>query len=300
MTMNNYDDLLGTSPEKAQESGTPQFSKEDYAARKKAERDGLFALSDDTAFEVTSDGDRFRLYMDTQSRFDRYSAVNTLLIMAQKPEASRLGDFDHWKDKKCSIKPQEKAISILEPQEYTKEDGTLGVGYNVKKVFDISQVNTQRNAPDTVPPAYTKRQILEALVKNPPVPIVGVNALPGGAGAVTNPDTGEINVRKGMDFGDAFSSVAKELATATLKGNDSSRINSDFSAYCVAYMLCKKHGVDVSGFDFKDVGKVFEYLETKDKKAEFQMIRDAFTEISGKMNKQLEALQKPARNKEAR
>ena len=294
--MSNYDDILNTTPKRKQENSSPQFSMEDYAVQKRVERDDLFALSDDTAFEVTVDGDKFRQYMDTQSRFDRYSAVNSLLILSQKPEANRLGDFDHWKDKMCSIKPQEKAISILEPQEYTKEDGTLGVGYNVKKVFDISQVNTQRLASDPVP-TYTKRQILEALVKNPPVPIVGMDSLPGGAGAVTNPDTCEINVRKGMDFNDAFSSVAKELAAATLKSNDNSRINNDFSAYCVAYMLCKKHGVDVSAFNFKDVGKVFKYLDTKEKKAEFQMIRDAFSEISGKMNRQLESLQKTARSR---
>jgi hypothetical protein len=297
--MNNFDDILNNAPAQEQ-NGTPQLSKEDYAAMKKSERDDLFALSNDTASEVSSDGNMFRQYLDIQGRFDRYSAVNSLLILAQKPEALWLGDFDHWKNKGGSIKSNEKGISILEPQEYTKEDGSPGVGYNVKKVFDMSQVHTQRVKPDPVTPAYTERQKLQALVHKAPVPISSVDALAGSAGAQTNPDTGAITVRRGMEFSDTFSSVANELAAAEIKPNDKTRIDKDFSAYCVSYLLCKKHGVSTDKFDFKEVGKVFEYLDTQEQKAELQMIRDTFADISGRMNRQLESQQKTARNQEAR
>ena len=296
--MNNFDDIISSAPEQVQNG--EQLSKEDYAAKKRAERDDLFALSNDTASEVANDGGKFRQYMDVQSQFDRYSAVNSLLILAQKPEATRLGNFDHWKNKNASIKTGETGISILEPHEYTKEDGTLGVGYNVKKVFDISQVHTQRMKSEPTSPTYSDRQIMSALVHKSPVPIKSVDGLAGSAGAQTNPDTGEITVRKGMEFSDAFSSVAKELAGAELNQKDETRIDKDFSAYCVSYLLCKKHGVDTNNFDFSEVGKVFEHLDTQEMKGEFQMIRDTFADISGKMNKQLESLQKSARNNEAR
>ena len=297
--MNNFDDILSNSPEQGR-NGDQQPTKEEYAAMKRAERDDLFALSNDTASEVANNGGKFRQYMDVQSRFDRYSAVNSLLILAQYPEATRLGSFDHWNNKNASIKTGETGISILEPHEYTKEDGTLGVGYNVKKVFDISQANTQSMTPNPVPPKYNERQIMAALVHKSPVPIVGVDALAGSTGAQTNPDTGEISVRRGMEFSDAFSSVAKELAGAELNMKDKPRIDKDFSAYCVSYLLCKKHGIDTSHYDFSEVGKVFEYLDTREMKGEFQTIRDTFADISGRMNRQLESLQKSARNSEAR
>ena len=297
--MNNFDDIFSSAPEQAQ-NGNQQLSKDAYAAMKRTERDDLFALSNDTASDVANDGGKFRQYMDVQSQFDRYSAVNSLLILAQKPEATRLGNFDHWKNKNASIKTGESGISILEPHEYPKEDGTLGVGYNVKKVFDISQVHTQRMKPEPTPPTYTDRQVLVALAHKPPVPIKSVDGLAGSAGAQTNPDTGEISVRSGLDFSDAFRSVSKELAGAELNRKDETRIDKDFKAYCVSYLLCKKHGVDTSNYDFSEVGKVFEYLDTQEMKGEFQSIRDTFADISGRMNKQLESMQKSARNNEAR
>lgn len=60
--------------------------------------------------------------------------TNALLILAQMPEATQLKDFDGWKDAGASIKRQQKGISILEPgEEYTREDGTIGTSYNVKR-----------------------------------------------------------------------------------------------------------------------------------------------------------------------
>ena len=125
--MNNYDDLLNNAPAEPQ-SG--QLSKEEYADKKRAEREEVFALSDSTALEVAGNGGKFRQYLDVQSRFDRYSAVNALLILAQKPEATRIGDFDYWKGIGGFVRPRQSAISILEPHEYLKEDGSPGIGYN--------------------------------------------------------------------------------------------------------------------------------------------------------------------------
>lgn len=51
-----------------------------------------------------------------------------------------------------------KSISILEPVEYAKKDGTTGISYNVKKVFDVSQTNGKR------PPAPTVNRDPKALI----------------------------------------------------------------------------------------------------------------------------------------
>jgi len=169
--MTNYDDLLSNTPYGGQ-NGQP--SKEEYAAKKKAERQEVFALADNTALGIAGNGGRFQQYLDVQSRFGRYSAVNTLLILAQKPESTKLGSFEHWREKGGPVKPGQTGISIVEPQEYTKEDGTTGIGYNVKKVFDISQVDT-RKMKSAPPPSYGDRQLLKALINSAPVKIIGVD-----------------------------------------------------------------------------------------------------------------------------
>ena len=205
--MNNYDDLLNNAPAEPQ-SG--QLSKEEYAEKKRAEREEVFDLSDSTALEVAGDGGNFRQYLDVQGRFDRYSAVNTLLILAQKPEATRIGDFDYWKSMGGFVRPRQSAISILEPHEYTKEDSSPGVGYNIKKGFDISQVDT-RKVKANPPPHFTDRQLLSALISKAPVKIIGVDELPGDLGAMTDPESEGVLVRKGMEFSGTFRGVAQEL-----------------------------------------------------------------------------------------
>ena len=294
--MANFDDLLTNTP--AEESA-PQLSKEEYAAKKKAEREEVFAQSDQTALEVAGDGGKFAQFLDLQARLDRYSAVNALLTFAKNPGASRLGSFDYWKRQNCSVKPGQTAIAILEPQEYTKDDGTPGTGYAVRKVFDISQVDT-RKLRNTPPSHYTERQLLSALISKSPVKIMGVDDLPGDLGAMTDPETDSILVRKGMEFTDTFRSLVKELSFADLTTGADTQADPHFSAYCASYLLCRKYGVDTQGFSFEDAPSVLDGMDAQEIKGELAQIRDATENISGRMARQLEAQQKTAKNQDVR
>ena len=294
--MANFDDLLNNSP--AGEA-PPQLSKEEYAAKKQAEREDAFALSDDIALDVTADGGRFQSFLDLQARLDRYSAVNALLVFAKNPGASRLGDFDFWKRQNCSVRPGQTAIAILEPHEYTKEDGSPGTGYNVKKVFDISQVDTRklRNPP---PPRYSERQLMGALVSKASVAISGVDELPGGLVAMYDPQSDSISVCRGTDFFDMFRGVAQELSLANLTTGPEKQTAPEFSAYCASYLLCKKYGVDTQAFSFDSAPGVFANMDAQKIKGELSQIRNTAEDISGRMARQLEAQQRTARNSDAR
>ena len=122
----------------------PKLSKEDYAEKKRAEKDKVYQMIDETALAIVSDPEKFRAFLDTQSRMDRYSAANALLIYNQLPEATQLKDFDDWGKDNVKIVKGAKSISILEPVEYTKDDGTPAISYNVKKVFDVTQTNGRK------------------------------------------------------------------------------------------------------------------------------------------------------------
>jgi hypothetical protein len=293
--MANYDDLLDNAP--AGESAPP-LSKEEYAEKKKAEREGVFALSDQTAMEVSGDGGKFQPFLDLQARLDRYSAVNALLTFAKNPNASRLGDFDYWKRQNCSVRPGQTAISIMEPHEYVKEDGSPGTGYNVKKVFDISQVDT-RKLRNTPPSHYSERQILGALISKYPMKIIGVDELPNDRGAMTDPD-GSILVRKGMAFSDTFRAVAFEMACAEVATDPTLSPEQEFCAYSATYLLCKKYGADTKDFSFEHAPDMFAGMDAQEVKGELSGIRDTAENISGRMARQLETQQKAARNNDAR
>ena len=296
--MSNYDDILNNSPAGGQSGG--QLSKEDFAAKKKAERDDVYALADNTALAVAGDGGKFQQYLDMQSKFGRYSAVNTLLIMAQKPEATRVADFDKWKERGGSVRGGATSFAILESKEYAKDDGSPAIGYDVKKVFDISQVDTRKMEAPPPQPTYTDRQILQALISKAPMKISGIDSLSGDLGAYTDHDTGEIFVRKGMEFADTFRSVAQELCYSAVEHDGSNTTDPTFTAHSAAYILCKKNGIDTHKFDFKDAPRMFEGFEAKDVKQELSAIRDAADSVAERMAKQLDAVQKAARSEDAR
>ena len=175
--MQNFDDLFAPQPD---QRGDTSFDKDAWAAKKQANRENVYLMIDTYGHEMSIDGGLFRSYLDVQARFDRYSVSNAILIAAQMPEATRLADFDSWKASGVYVKRGEDAITILEPgKEYTRqEDGSTGVFYDPKKVFDISQTNSRQQTVPTV--ARDDRLLLKALMNNAPCRFAISNELPEG------------------------------------------------------------------------------------------------------------------------
>ena len=107
--MSNLDDLFDPTPQKE------DFDKEAWAAKKKAERDEVYALADEMATEAVSNGEIFRIYLGMQAQFSHYSATNVLLILAQNGDATKLRDYEGWANCGYFVKKNESGISILEP-----------------------------------------------------------------------------------------------------------------------------------------------------------------------------------------
>ncbi len=148
---------------------------------------------------VATDSGAFQQYLDVQSRFDRYTANNALLIMAQNPEAQKLGDYGYWKDQGAYVKRTERKnpVLILEPgKEFEQEDGSTGTYYSAKKLYDISQA-TMRDKTQPQEEVDSK-QLIRVLVSSPPVDIVAAapDQMPEDKGAIFEQEDNCIYVRK--------------------------------------------------------------------------------------------------------
>ena len=298
--MSNFDDIFeGNAPRKGQTN--QPFDKEAWAEKKQAERQAVYDLADSTAEAVSAHGSKFQAYLDVQTRFSRYSATNLILILAQKPDATQLKDFDGWKDAGASIKRQQKGISILEPgEEYEREDGSIGTSYNVKRVFDISQTTARAKAQPSV--SMDDRLLLKALISRPTVPIQMVDDLPNHMGALYDHDQQVVFVRRGMDAADIFRSVSKELAHAEIAAvtKDYTREGAAFAAYSVSYMLCREYGIDASGYDFSRLPDSFRESDAQSIRAVLSEIRDTAGNISSRMNRALEQNRQPKSKEQER
>ena len=287
--MSNYDDLFNdNNKEEVEKPEANKYSKEDWAAKKKQERADAFSMLDDATAEMKSDPEKFRDYLNVQSRFDRYSVSNSILIAHQKPDATRIADFDTWKNNDVSILKGEKAFTMLEPgQEFTREDGTTGFSVNVKKVFDISQTSEADNAPQKKVPE--QRKAIKALISVSPCDIRMTDELPDGIDAMYSAKDDAIYIRQGMDGDDIFASLAQEVAKAKL-GNDTPR--PEFTAYCVSYILCERNGFDTGRYDFEGVPKFFEDAEAKDFRRGLDRVRETANDLSQDMDRSIEAQEK--------
>jgi len=287
--MSNFDDLFRQEEGQAPRISDQPFDKEAWAQKKQEQRETVYTLIDETATAVAQDGDTFQKYLDVQSRFDRYSVSNALLILAQRPNATVIKDFDTWKDQGAYIRKKESGFYIIEPgEEYQREDGSTGISYNPKKMFDISQTGNSRKRETPVYP--DERTRIKALLAHAPVPVRISDTLPSGVTALYQPDTREIQIRRGLDANHIFRALAQELAQAEMDKGDGSynRSEQGFHAYCTSYMLCKQYGVETNGFyHFEGVPQRLETLEPQEIRAELTAIKEAAGEISGRMNRML-------------
>ena len=267
--------------------GSKPFDKAEWAAQKQAQRKEAYELIDNTCAEMMISGDSFRQYLDVQGRFDRYSVANAILVSAQMPEATQLKDYNTWKQSRVYVNKDAQKVVILEPsKEYTREDGTKGISYNAKAVYDISETS----AKDRVQAQEQKsmRELVSALLDASPVPCVPVDDL----------ELPAIFVKKGLSEEALFISMAKEVSAAVydFKYNES-RDASDFKSFCVAYMVSSRYGVDTKGFDFSRLPREYDGMDTQVFKGELGTMRDVLGEIQSDMYKSMEK-NKPARNKE--
>ena len=277
------------TPKKNGTAASPRLSPEEYAAKKKTEKEKIYMMIDETAKEVVQSPDKFKGYLDVQSRMDRYTANNVLLMYKQFPQAIQLKDFRDWQEIGVKVKKGAKSLSILEPVEYAKSDGSPGISYNVKKVFDISQTNGKRPAAPTA--NRDPRKLAAVMLDSAPINIESVDELPyPDMGAFYKNEDQTLYVKQ--DIGDSVAlcqCVAQELGHAELSMNSEvySRRDMGFQAVCIGYMLCKKYGVDTQNFAIDRIPDELKNKEPKDIKAELGKTQKAFKEITARVSDEL-------------
>ena len=286
------------TPKKASDS-RPRLSKEEYAEKKRAEKEAVYKLADEAVNEIVNDPEKFTAYLDTQSRMDRYSAVNALLIYKQLPNATQLKDYDDWSKENVRVSKGAKSISILEPVEYAKRDGTTGISYNVKKVFDVSQTNGRKIPAPTA--NKDPKALITEMLDSSPVEVQSCDELPyPNMAAFYNNDKQTLYIKRNTGDSVAVAQcVAQELGHAQLSINSDrySRSDMGFSAVCIGYMLCKKYGVDTQNFAINRIPDDLKNKEPKDARAELSKMRNSMSEVHSRIS-EVQYKKKQARSKD--
>ena len=266
-----------------------QLSPQEWAEKKQLEKEAVYQMIDSTAEEISENPDKLKAFLDLQARMDRYSSANALLIYSQLPEATRLKDFTGWGEDNVRVKKGAKSISILEPVEYAKNDGSTGISYKVKKMFDVSQTNGKKQPAPTI--NRDPEDVVAVMIDTSPVEVKVIDEMPQpGMGAFYKNEDQTLFIQRG--FGDSVKlcqHVAQELAFAQLSMESDSynRREMGFKAVCVGYMVCKKLGIDTKSFAVNRIPSDWKDMDTKAVRSELSQMRSDMGEIHSRVSDEL-------------
>jgi len=224
----------------------------------------LEALSDGVAALTTSD--RWTRYLEVQSRFPRYSPNNVLLILAQKPDATRVAGYRAWQALGHQVLAKESALRVFAPMKYQKRDATEGEmtqeirGFKLVPVFDVSQTEGP-DLPDIVSKldGLAPEGVLAKLIEF--ADGIGFHverpaSLESGANGDTDHREGRIRVAASNDEAQQVKTLAHEIGHALLHDPENVTIRElgrglkELEAESVAFVTCRALGLETGKYSF--------------------------------------------------
>jgi hypothetical protein len=257
----------------------------------------------DAGVERILDGEQFKRYLDFAARFHRYSANNSLLILVQRPKATRVARYKRWRELGRQVRRGEEGLKILAPIFRTVEDEESGekarvlCSFKVVKVFDVSQTDPVPGAePLPAKPrpevlsgstsaAQTVARSLHRLCEGEGLEVredgEALDALHPGANGLYSREKKLILLRETLGDDQKAKSLTHEVAHHLLHRDasvsEAERPTLEAEAEGTAYTVLSYFGVDASGYSFAYVAHWAERKEVV--KAVLSRVQKAAHEI---------------------
>jgi hypothetical protein len=212
------------------------------------------------AVGAIQDSETFRAYLDVQARFHHYSPGNVALILAQRPESTRVAGYNAWLRMHRYVKRGERAIKIIVPmtKKIETEDGEeeRKLIFGTGNVFDISQTDGEPLPEVAVPtlegdegaPLFTRLSEL-AQAEQLTVRTVTPDAMPTDTMmGYYEKDQRAIFIREAAPL-QMVKTLAHELGHH-FAGHARSDPESETAAEAIAYVVCAHFGLDTGERSF--------------------------------------------------
>ena len=214
--------------------------------------------------ELTS-SDAWSAWLDVARSFHTCSASNTILIWAQRPEATLIRGYQAWRRLGRQVRKGERGLRILAPMtgkvtdDDTGEERRIIRGFRPVVVFDITQTDGDPLPEAPVRPLAGEaprllRQRLSCLIRAEGFRFT-MGDMPrghGDANGVTDYGTRTVTVRADLTDAQAAKTTAHELAHVLMhdpaRGSRPTREVCEIEAESVAYLLCGHEGLDSADY----------------------------------------------------
>jgi antirestriction protein ArdC len=194
-------------------------------------------------------------YLAAMAKFHRYSLHNLLLIVSQRPDATRVAGFHTWKQLGRNVKKGAKGIMILAPvvlhkskeENTTEEDQSkTALGFRVVYVFD--QIDTEGEplcelgSAQGDPSCYTEK--LKQFIAERGIQLEYSDSIYPAQGQCS---PGKIVLLPGQSAAEEYATLAHEAAHSLLhmrerRAETTKRVR-ETEAEAVAFVLCEAIGI---------------------------------------------------------
>jgi antirestriction protein ArdC len=199
----------------------------------------------------------------TAAKFHHYSPSNVLLILCQRPDATRVAGYRTWQALGRQVRKGEHGIRILAPvvRKIETEDGDevrRVVAFTAATVFDIA--STDGEPIDLTSPTLLEGDAPVGLWDDlaAQVAALGFSLERGDCGPANgwcSFDCKTIRVRDDVDEAQAAKTLAHELAHAMLHGaSELARAVKEVEAESVAFIVCQALGLATADYTLPYVG----------------------------------------------
>lgn len=284
----------------------------------------------ETGVQALFESEKFKQYLQTLSKFHKYSLNNTLLIAMQKPDATLVAGYTAWqKQFGRQVQKGESGIRILAPTPYKKKmevektdpntgeilmnsDGSkqketrevLMPAFKVVNVFDVSQTEGKPlpslGVNELTGDVAQYEMFFEALKRSCPVPI-GFEQIEGGAKGYFHTVENRIAIQEGMSQVQIIKTAVHEMTHQRLHSIDPTakpdpaellltRNSEEVEAESVAFTVCQHYGIDTGDYSFAYIADWSHGKETPELKASLEKIRRTASEMITTIDDHLEAL----------
>ena len=253
------------------------------------------------------DSEKYRDYLRTMAKFHHYSFNNSLLIWAQRPDATAVAGYRAWQTKfQRTVNAGAKGIMIYAPSSYKRtlrevvtdadgnpmldQDGnkitravehtfpTFQIGY----VYAYEDTSGQKPLPSIVSivdkDVDNFDSVMDALRKISPAPI-RFDSVGGGANGYYDLVNREIVVKDTLPQAQKIKTAVHEVAHSILHDKidgldqEATKREMEVSAESVAFVVCSWLGLDTSEYSFGYVGGWSAGKELKELQQKMEKIR---------------------------
>jgi hypothetical protein len=218
------------------------------------------------AIESLVSGDDWQRMLEVASRFHHYSANNVLLIMLQRPDATRVAGYRAWLSMGRQVRKGERGIRILapcrhrhqEPENDGTENSSVRVrGFTTVTVFDISQTDG-KDLPHVRPMLLDGDDTTDLWgALSVQVAAAGYTVARGdcnGANGLTDHRERTVRVRDDVSGAQAVKTLCHELAHVLLHPDTTTYFQcrgvSEVEAESVAYLVCQAAGLATDNYSW--------------------------------------------------